>query len=47
MMLFERMEKKVEIAISFINRLRDYAIKNGKKGLETVCDKALEDIKKI
>lgn len=47
LLYFERIEKKLEVATSFINNLRDFAIKNNKQNLLKSIDKCLEEIKKI
>lgn len=44
---FERIEKKLEVATSFINNLRDYAIKSNKPNLLKSIDRCLQEIKKI
>lgn len=47
MLLFERTEKKLEIALKYINSLHDYAEKNNKENLKKSVEKVLEEIKKI
>ena len=44
---FERIEKKLEVATSFINNLRDYAIRSNKPNLLKSIDRCLQEIKKI
>ena len=46
-MWYERMDKKLEIALSFIQEIRNVAYKQQKKSFVEKCDNVLSQIKSI